>query len=241
MPPIPDPLPSPVPRRWAGHGVVIVASGPSLVEEDCRLLRIEQAGGRCKVAVVNDAWRLCPWADLLYACDHDWWNHHIAAVRAGFAGECWTQDRQAAERHGLRRVLGWTDYAKAIGVARPECDARWELSTDARYIGFGGNSGFQALNLAVHFGAARIVLLGFDMGLAADGKRHFFGEHPDRLRRDSPYPRFIEAFDNAAPVLAALEIDVINASPRTALTCFRRQTLAEALSAAPLAAADRAA
>lgn len=224
--------PLPLPRRWSGQTVVIVASGPSLTEADVALARAWRRAWGGRAIAVNDAWRLWPDADVLYACDHDWWNVHATAVQDS-AAEKWTQDRQAAARHGLRRVLGWTDFATAIGIAKPDCGPRWELSTDARYIGFGGNSGFQALNLAVHFGAARLVLLGFDMGLAPDGRRHFFGEHPDRLRRDSPYPRFIEAFERAAPVLEAMEIDVINASPRTALTCFRRLALAEALSENP--------
>jgi hypothetical protein len=40
-------------------------------------------------------------------------------------------------------------------------------------IGSGGNSGFQALNIAAQFGATRILLIGFDMH-AAKGA-HWYG------------------------------------------------------------------
>ena len=32
--------------------------------------------GKARVIAVNDAWRLAPWADILYACDGRWWRHH---------------------------------------------------------------------------------------------------------------------------------------------------------------------
>jgi len=42
------------------------------------------------VLAINDAYRLAPWADWLYACDDRWWRFHHEAVAAGFQGECWT-------------------------------------------------------------------------------------------------------------------------------------------------------
>ena len=54
----------------------------------------------------------------------------------------------------------------------------------------GLNSGAAAINLAVHFGATRILLLGYDKGHSKTGPEHFFGAHPKRLRSHSPYHRF---------------------------------------------------
>jgi hypothetical protein len=81
----------------------------------------------------------------------------------------------------------------------------------------GINSGYQALNLAVHLGADRILLLGYDMG--PDGTRdHWFGEHPDC--QPSPYAQMREYFETLVAPLAELGISVINCSRRTALTAF---------------------
>jgi hypothetical protein len=77
----------------------------------------------------------------------------------------------------------------------------------------GSNSGYQAINLAVHLGAARIILLGYDMK-----GTHFFGKH-----RDGSVPPFqacLRLFPTLVKPLAALGIPVINATRSTALTTF---------------------
>jgi hypothetical protein len=53
---------------WAGHAAIVVASGPSAVMEP-----LEQYRERAKFIVINDSWKLAPWADVLFACDDAWW------------------------------------------------------------------------------------------------------------------------------------------------------------------------
>lgn len=90
-------------------------------------------------------------------------------------------------------------------------------------IAQGFNSGYQAVNLAALAGAARIVLIGFDMAAAPDGRRHFFGDHPEeRMNAPHPFGLFLTAFARAAPVYAARGIEVVNASRATALDSFPR-------------------
>ena len=50
--------------QWAGDTCCILATGPSLTPAQA-----EYAKGKARVIAVNDAWRLAPWADILYACD----------------------------------------------------------------------------------------------------------------------------------------------------------------------------
>lgn len=90
-------------------------------------------------------------------------------------------------------------------------------------IATGSNSGFQAINLAALMGANPIVLMGFDMGVEPGGRTHFFGDHPTpELQRPSPFGLFIRAFERAAPIYQQRGVVILNASARTALTCFRR-------------------
>jgi hypothetical protein len=95
----------------------------------------------------------------------------------------------------------------------------------------GGNSGYQAVNLALHLGARRVVLLGYDMGASADGRRHWFGDHPHGLNNPGPrnFAAWIEGFRRLAPALEAIGLEVVNASRRTALDCFRQAPLEEVL------------
>ncbi|MBS0244529.1 MAG: hypothetical protein JSS20_20345, partial [Proteobacteria bacterium] len=166
------------------------------------------------VIVVNDAWRMVPNADVLYACDGTWWSVHHGAVRMGFEGELWTLDVKAAPRHGLRLVKH-SNNARGL--------------VDADTIGTGSNSGHQAVNLAYLFGAREIVLVGYDFQ-RTDGKAHYFGEHPSPLSRSHSY----NAWQTCMPVLGAdlarAGVKVTNCTISTALECFPRADLAETLS-----------
>lgn len=104
------------------------------------------------------------------------------------------------------------------------------FSFDPEVIHYGSNSGFQAVNLAILMGATRIVLVGFNMG-SIDGKRHFFGDHPRGLRNTNTYNNFLRAFNRAAKLLPP-HIQILNATPNSALTCFPRIDLHDALSLA---------
>ncbi len=96
------------------------------------------------------------------------------------------------------------------------------LSTEQGTIYRGGNSGYQAVNLAYLLGARRILLLGFDMCIEGK-KRHWFGDHPGKLNMASNYKNFARAFESIVP--AKYGIEILNLSRRTALDCFPRHNL----------------
>lgn len=163
--------------------------------------------------MINTTFRAAPWADVLYACDRAWWDRHVDEVRTSFAGECWTQTPDAAKRHGLNLITG----RSASG-----------LSKERGVIHQGGNSGYQAIGLAVEFGANRIVLLGYDMQ-PTGGRSHWHGDHPSPLRNTSPFASWIQKFGALSDDLAKSGVEVINATRETALQCFRRLPLESAL------------
>lgn len=97
-------------------------------------------------------------------------------------------------------------------------------------VGSGGNSGFQALNLVAQFGAKRIVLIGFDMH-GADGL-HWYGHNKGKDMRnpsDGSYLRWRKAFAKNAGRLERMGIEIINASPNSALSCFEKCELTEVI------------
>lgn len=99
-------------------------------------------------------------------------------------------------------------------------------------VGSGGNSGFQAINIAAQFGAKRILLIGFDMH-GADGT-HWYGRNAWKNANnpvDLNYVHWRQALTKQAKVLKAMGIDVVNGSQTGALTCFERMSVSEALSA----------
>lgn len=186
-----------VERIWPGETFVILGGGPSLTLAD-----VEAVRGRARVIAVNDAYRLAPWADVLYACDAKWWTWHNGVPT--FAGLKFALEAPAGDWLGVE-VLRNTGYSG--------------LETARDGLKTGRNSGYQAINLAVHLGAARIVLLGFDMGLDVDGRSHWFGEHPEPMA--SPYDQMIELFRTLPEPLKAAGVEIVNCSRRTRLDAFR--------------------
>lgn len=99
-------------------------------------------------------------------------------------------------------------------------------------IGWGGNGGFQALNLAVHFNVKRIILIGFDMRV--DKGDHWHGSHRNGLSNPTKRNanRWRRVMDEAAEDLNALGIEVLNTSLISALEAYPKVTLEEALNRA---------
>lgn len=140
----------------------------------------------------------------MYACDFRWWIKYQDLWK-DFQGIKYTYDGSAASKYGLIRVPS----ESKPGLGR-EC------------MHLGGNSGYQAVNLAYLMGAKRIVLLGFDMQLT-DNQVHFHGKH-ENLNNPNPhlFYQWIRNFDVLAKDLATEGVEALNATRETALTCFQR-------------------
>lgn len=198
---------------WSGEVLAIVASGPSLKNENLDLLR-----GRVKVVAIKQSYDRCSFADAVYGCDDAWWRHRRGLPEFKGMKYSWG-DKACAEFPDIRK----------IEIKDNLCDRL--LFDEVGTVGAGGNSGFQALNLVVQFGAKPLLLLGFDMNDHA--LQHWYGRNnwpkannPDHLN----FGRWRAAFTAASMQLKNIGIDVVNCSPVSSLKCFRRDTLANALS-----------
>ena len=90
------------------------------------------------------------------------------------------------------------------------------------------NSGAAAVSLAAHRGARRIVMIGYDLQLTG-GHTHSHGDHPAGLGNAGSIAKWPSLFRALAARMQAMQVDVINATRETALTCFPRDTLESAL------------
>jgi hypothetical protein len=202
---------------WPNSTVVLIAGGPSLTPDQVEYLRPRHAFGDIKVAGVNDAYRICNFLDLLYGADARWWDAHPDAARVAMRAT-YVDPREPPGPHLAKYDLLGIPGEYGAGI-----------STDPRRIHLGYNSGFQLLNIAVQAGARRILLLGYDCQRGEDGRRHWFGDHPEPMNLDSPYGRFAYEADFAAASIKAAGVEVINCSTRTALVNYPRQPITEAL------------
>jgi hypothetical protein len=197
-----------VPKLWPCETVVCIGGGTSLTPDDVNYVR-----GKARVIAIKEAMLLAPWADVLYAADSKWWRFYKGAPE--FQGL----------KYGIEQLetppIDWPD----VQVLRNTGTNGLEL--DPTGLRIGNNSGYQAINLAVHFGAAKIILLGFDCWAGPNGQQNWFGDHPNHVR--SPYPLFLQQFATIAEPLKAAGVEVINCSRFTMLRCFPQMDLAEAL------------
>ena len=193
-----------VPRRWPGSTICCLGAGPSVTRAD--LARI----ARVPVIAINSMYRVLPSAAVLYAADAKWWNWVDGAP--DFSGL----------KFGLDQRIRWP------GVTVLRTTGALGLETDPSGLRHGGGSGYQAINLAVHLGASRIVLLGYDLQPGPTGADHFHPPHPDGTH--PAYQAMRGPFSSLVEPLKALGVDIVNCSPHTALSAFRLASLHEVVS-----------
>jgi len=92
---------------------------------------------------------------------------------------------------------------------------------------YGENSGAGAIGLAVHAGAQRILLLGYDCQRTG-GRSHWHGDHPAGLDNAGVVDAWPAQFAAFARGLAST-VAITNCTRESALTCFPRASLQEAL------------
>lgn len=190
---------------------MVLGCGPSLTVDDVDVAR-DWPGVR--IIAINDSWQLTL-ADALYAADAGWWKGVSEVRDEELPDHLFSMDPVCLEHRQSLHVLN-----HLRGHA---------LSFDPHWLASGGHSGHQAVNLSVHLGAAKIILLGFDMQPDAHGHHHYFGDRPDG--RHPTYASRLSAFVTLKAALDEIGLPIINASRETAIDCLPRLALADALRA----------
>jgi len=193
-----------VPQLWKAERAFIIAGGPSVGPE-----RIAKIRGR--IIAIKHAVTLRPDADILFWAGHDWHRSNAGLV-ASHRGEF------LVKRKVEESVPGWI---KQVERANPDADGLSGLASDRRRLG-GLCSGGSALNLAVHLGAAEIVLVGFDFT-----GRHWCKDHPAPIATEAQHARHRASIEKMAAPITALGVAVFNCSPISTLQGFARRDLEE--------------
>jgi hypothetical protein len=212
-----DGNPTPVPfwdpdRAFLGTTVVLIGGGPSHAEIDLAAL-----SGHRFIAINSSCRKVRPVAtadDFLYFSDNGWAERFELLVR-DWPGPVVTSNRNTKARLGdLVRRLDIAVLTRAIGVMS---DHVW------------ASSGHSAACLAAIMGARRIVLVGFE-GQFIDGRSH---GHDDYRVSDALVftARFLPGWKGLAPAFERLGVELVNATPRSAIAEFPFVSLSEALKA----------
>ncbi len=145
----------------------------------------------------------CSWqiaeADAVYAADRSWWDWYYAGLPKHLAK--WTCDEGAA--------------------------AHYKLNLHRTGSRSGSNSGSLALRLLLSQGFDRILMMGFDCSVQAG--RHWHADHQCGEPAYNPTARQCDKWRLEFGAIDIGDTQVINASRETALTCFNRMDLEDAL------------
>lgn len=114
------------------------------------------------------------------------------------------------------------------------------ISRERDKISWNDNSGAAAISIAANAGAKRIILLGFDMALGEDGSQHWHKEYkrptgpkkPHSIKRkpfNLPFAKHLIGFEMIANNAKDRGIEIINASPNSTITQFKKVSVKDLL------------
>ncbi len=112
-------------------------------------------------------------------------------------------------------------YTKQKELSWITCMPYEKFGLHKHALGWNGNTGSVAINLAVHLGFTEILLLGFDMALNKDREPNYH-KHVIDIPSDEAYKRFLKGFRHLKRDLDAKypEVRVLNLNPDSYLNCF---------------------
>lgn len=197
-----------VPREWEGQTAILWGGGPSVKPEQVALAK--ERGWR-RLAINDAGLVLDPEADAMCWGDSTWfqWNAKELGLYKGPYRVTWR-----AMPDGLTSLPFHTLRHPPMPPA---------LSFDQVSIRC-NNSGHGALNLAISFGAKRILLIGFEMK-PVGGKAHWHRRHQVSCGPSQYVDHYAPAMAKAAKQLEGTGIEVINCTPDTFLKCFPKGKL----------------
>jgi len=225
-----------VPKMWEGGDAWIIGGGYSMPEQfnvpksiikdvcsgrqlpDVYSQYLEPIHNK-HVIGVNNAYQIGTWMDVLFFGDSSWYLKHrkALAVWPGIKVSCAPRFGNLPQKkmEGIKCLIKDSKHNKG-------------LTNSPRKVAWNSNSGAAAVNLAVHFGAKRIFLLGFDM-IKVGKNTHWHGSHGKGQKR-LPYQRHLKGFPIIVQDAKQLGVEIFNVNTQSKIDDFPKVTLEEALS-----------
>jgi hypothetical protein len=237
-----------VPRLWEGGECWIIGGGLSMprefgVPEEIieSVIREESTPAAYSpymsaihdrhIIAINVAYLIGTWIDMVFFGDNRLYITHRENL-AQFPGlKVACNPKLRSPRYQREENIKYVprDKQHKLGISDNPCTVSWNH-----------NSGAAAISVAANMGARRIILLGFDMKLSEDGKQHWHSLY--RVRRMKgrnevkaplihlPFKRHLRCFPHIAKDARRRGIEIINASPDSAIENFRKLSVNQILS-----------
>lgn len=195
-------------KKLKGKTVFIIGGGPSANNVDFNLLQSET------VVCVNDAYRDFPDAAMIYWLDSVWAaeNHDTLMLH-----DC--KLKFTAKRHS--RVRPNKEDPTSDGGYCLQQTGDFGYDPDVNCL-MGNNSGVHALNIVVNMKPKRVVLIGYDMR-RVDRVSHYHKQRRPYVGDDIYSTKFVPSMEALAKGMKEhqCKVEIINATPDSAVRCFK--------------------
>lgn len=174
-----------------------------------------------KTIVVNTSFKLVPNALHFHFADSFFWD---------------TNKKQ------IRQIWGWqptistaaddsADMWRREGIKQYQKDSDLGLEGQTHKVA-GSSSGQQAINIALHYRFAEIVLIGVDC-LASAAKTQWHNEHQRQTNVSMYGSHHIPGFESVVPIAEKIGMKIWNVNPASAVKCFEYAPLTKWFPTAP--------
>jgi len=230
-----------VPKMWEGGDVWIIGGGSSVPKQfgvpDSVVADVIKGSSPASVYSsymsalhdkhvigINVAYLLGDWIDMVFFGDKGFFLKHQneLAVFPGLKVSC----HPRADRYD------WIKYT-------PKDPKHGKgISSNPNMVSWNGNSGAAAISIAVHAGAKRVILLGFDMKLNDKQEQHWHDAYGKIVNKDNkntkkikslPFGRHLTGFEQIAKDAKRMEVEILNCCPDSAIKEFPKFTAKELL------------
>jgi hypothetical protein len=200
-------------NKFYGQDVFIIAGGYSV-----QAINIDYLYEKNTVAI-NDSYKILSNATALFWCDNSWCGREFDGLK-----QHQTKLRFHPRHYSSTHIEKDIKTAGGATVLNRTGDYGYDPDIDNVR---GNNGGVQSLNFVINLGAKRIYLIGYDMrdDPLKRGKTHWHDNHQVVIRHDTYSRLFIPSMVSLNKEIRRLKLDVeiINCSKTSALTCFKKE------------------
>ena len=229
-----------IPRMWEGGECWIIGGGPSLSQQfeiPQDIIDKVMSGEKSidayspflsaihnkHVIGVNAAFLLGSWIDIVFFGDGGFYKRNFRELDKvnKLKIACNMSSKKIVELSGVKFVA--RDHKHSTGMTKRKNAISWN-----------SNSGAAAINFAYHLGVKKIYLLGFDMTVGPTKMEHWHVHYSTakggpRDPRKLPFHRHLLGFPRIAKDAKKLGVEIINVSPNSAITSFKKVSLKEVI------------
>lgn len=189
---------------------IVAATGPSLTQkviDQCHLSGLPIFGCNLTFKVLN--------LSVFHACNKAFYDYYWDKGLKDISADKWTWDERVRDEYGV-------NYVKGIWAPG--------LSTDPNYIHYHHASSPQLINIALHYGIKKMILVGFDMRY---GEKRHFEEYPTELQhfpKTGPNGEMVGLIKEMQTIVPSdYGIEIINCCETSAMKCFPIMRLEDVL------------